>query len=751
MTDAPVVKLLTQLMGIPSVSEQENKIGVWTAKYLEALGYSVEMIPISEGSDRLNVYAYLGEKRESRVMLTSHMDTVPPHIPMCIKDGIIYGRGACDDKGPMAAQIAALEELRAEKAIKDGDVSLLFVVGEEKGGPGMLAANNMNLAWEAIIFGEPTEGKLATGHKGHYVFELFARGVACHSGYPGKGKSATGILVSLLAELQTLQLPTSELLGPTTFHCGKISGGVAYNVMAADAYAQCGIRVATDMAGIKKTVAEVVGKYPDVELRDSFAYPEVLLDSEFEAVSYGTDVPRLRGDHKKFLYGPGSILHAHGENEQVKVADLLESVNIIRSYLLSVTMPDVLAHLQDLPRDEAFAITEDFKADEDPSKVSLGAGVYRDETSSPWILPSVKAAKEILHRTADLYHEYLPIYGSEPFLNSARDLILGPYDVAKSNVVSMQTISGTGANHLGAAFLSQNLKPRRVFISDPSWSNHHLVWEVGGPDVERRTYPYYDARTRSLDFEGMMSCLDGEADEDDVVVLHACAHNPTGIDPTQSQWRQLAELFRRKRLCAFFDSAYQGFASGDVDADAWPVRHFHQDLFDGSATESPQAMCIAQSFSKNFGLYGERVGAFHLVLPRSTPPAGPKSRLVRLIRAEISNAPLFGSRIVHTILSDSGLRHMWLGDLRTMSTRINEARRLLRQGIAKRPGTGDWSHLTSQIGMFSYTGLTAEQVIRLRREHHVYLMLNGRASLSGVNKKNVDYVAEAISSVITSQ
>ncbi|KAH8680315.1 pyridoxal phosphate-dependent transferase [Ilyonectria robusta] len=660
MANTPVVKLLWQLMEIPSVSEEEHEIGVFLAQYLKSLNYTVELIPIAPNSDRCNVYAYLGDSRKARTLLTSHMDTVPPHIPFSIKGDTIFGRGACDDKGPLAAQIIALEELRADGATKAGDVSLLFVVGEEKGGPGMLAANDMNLTWEAVIFGEPTEGKLATGHKGHYVFELFAT-------------------VSLLEELGTLELPTSELLGPTTFHCGKINGGVAYNVLAAEASALCGIRVAAGLASIEKKVSEVVRKYPDITLKKSFAYPETLLDHQLQGIV--------------------------------------------------TNMPANLAEIPALPRDEAFAITADFIADRDPKKVSLGAGVYRDENSKPWVLPRF-----------------------EPFLSVARQLILGQYDDSRSHVVSVQTISGTGANHLGAAFLAEQLKPRHVFISDPTWSNHGLVWEVAAPGVIRKTYPYYKSSKRSLDFEGMASTLERDAEEGDVIILHACAHNPTGIDPSREQWQALAGLFKRKKLFAFFDSAYQGFATGDVDADAWAVRHFQQVLFDADGvSDTPQGMCIAQSFAKNFGLYGERVGALHLVLPARTPALGSQSQLLRLVRAEMSNAPLFGCRIVHTILSDLELRTMWEQDLQTMSGRIKRMRSLLRNEIEKYPDVGDWSHLESQIGMFSYTGLSEEQVLRLREVHHVYLMLNGRASLSGVNDGNVKSIAAAISDVIRYQ
>lgn len=282
MEDVPVVKLLKQLMEIPSTSDEEQEIGLFLAKYLGDLDYTVELVPISPGSDRRNVYAYLGPNRKARTLLTSHMDTVPPHIPLRVEGDVIYGRGSCDDKGPLATQIIAVEELRAEGAVTDGDVSLLFVVGEEKGGAGMLAVNNMNLSWEAGIFGEPTESKLATGHKGHYVFELFATGVAAHSGYPEKGDSAIGALVSALHELQSLNLPASEVLGPSTFHCGKINGGVAYNVFAAEAYALCSIRVAADLPGIEKMVAEVVDKYPHIMLKKSIGYPETLLDYDIE-------------------------------------------------------------------------------------------------------------------------------------------------------------------------------------------------------------------------------------------------------------------------------------------------------------------------------------------------------------------------------------------------------------------------------------------------------------------------------------
>lgn len=301
---------------------------------------------------------------------------------------------------------------------------------------------------------------------------------------------------------------------------------------------------------------------------------------------------------------------------------------------------------------------------------------------------------------------------------------------------------------MGAAFLGRNLRPRNVFISDPTWSNHHLVWEVGAPAVTRKTYPYYNYSDNTLNFEGMISALENEATQDDVVILHACSHNPTGTDPTKEQWKIISELFKRKKLFAFFDSAYQGFATGDVEADAWAVRHFQHALFDNGDAEVPAGMCIAQSFSKNFGLYGERVGAFHLILPKDTQGAGARSQLLRLARAEISNPPLFGARIVHTVLSNPKLRAIWEQDLRTMSGRITRMRSLLREEIEKDPSAGDWSQLESQIGMFTFTGLSETQVLQLRQLYHIYLMKNGRISLSGVNEGNVKYIAKAFVEVL---
>lgn len=311
---------------------------------------------------------------------------------------------------------------------------------------------------------------------------------------------------------------------------------------------------------------------------------------------------------------------------------------------------------------------------------------------------------------------------------------------------SVQTVSGTGANHLGALFLHNHLKPKSVFIPKETWANHHLVWEVAAPTVERKTYPYYGEEGK-LDFEGLISCLEFEAQPGDVILLHPCCHNPTGIDPSHSQWAAICDMVKRKQLFAFFDAAYQGFSSGDPDADAWSVRHFIQEVFSGSSDCGPIGMCVAQSFSKNFGLYGERVGAFHLIVGPSVSAEGAFSQLKRLSRAEISNPPLYGSSIVRVILTTPRLRALWESDLKTMTGRLRKVRSSLAQALREQGASGDWGFLESQVGMFSLIPrnlLDEEQIAQLREKHHVYLLKSGRISVTGLTDKNIAYVAQAI-------
>lgn len=334
------------------------------------------------------------------------------------------------------------------------------------------------------------------------------------------------------------------------------------------------------------------------------------------------------------------------------------------------------------------------------------------------------------------------IAGSPTFVNLAKDLVLGP--VASSlqdNIGSIQTVSGTSANHIAATFLADLLRPGRVFIPSPTWINHKSIWEATGVTVAE--YSYYSSSTKQVDMAGIMDTLD-QAEPNDVVVLQACAHNPTGVDLSKFQWKQIADLCHRRKLFVVFDSAYQGFATGDVDGDAWAVRHFTEKVL---AFDDHPGLCVAQSFSKNFGLYGERVGALHLVLPRNVSAQGARGELMTIARREYSNPPRFGASIVQKILGDQALRAQWKDDLNTMSLRIKNMRCELRRGLEKETHQ-DWSHVETQIGMFSYTGLTKEQVSRLRTEFHIYLLPSGRISLCGLNGGNLQYVVRAIGNVV---
>lgn len=262
---------------------------------------------------------------------------------------------------------------------------------------------------------------------------------------------------------------------------------------------------------------------------------------------------------------------------------------------------------------------------------------------------------------------------------------------------------------------------------------------TGVPVVE---YPYYSPGTREVDIAGMLDTLDN-AEPNDVVILQACAHNPTGVDLSKAQWIEVSDLVQRKKVFTVFDSAYQGFATGDVDGDAWAVRHFVENVL---ASDTHPGLCVAQSFSKNFGLYGERVGALHLVVPRRLSAKGALSELMLISRAEYSNPPRFGASIVETVLGDQVLRAQWKADLDTMSSRIQRMRGLLRQRLEKET-LQDWSHVEKQIGMFSYTGLTKKQVSRLQTEFHVYMLPSGRMSVCGLNEDNIDYVVHAVGEV----
>ncbi len=350
-------------------------------------------------------------------------------------------------------------------------------------------------------------------------------------------------------------------------------------------------------------------------------------------------------------------------------------------------------------KDEIFGLLGEFQSDTHPDRVNLGAGIYCLDDGKPRPLEVVELVERSLHKQQDSgRHDYLPIEGDQRFLTAARDLILptAPQFSAalsqstESRVVSVQTISGTGANHLGARLLAEHSRPRHVWVSDPTWANHLTIWESVG--IPQRTYPYYNSCSNSIDFASMIDTLEREAQPRDVIVLQACAHNPTGLDPSREQWRAVAELCQRKDLFPFFDSAYQGFATGDPVRDAWVVRYFYQ-------LQPPLEMCVAQSFSKNFGLYGQRTGALHVVANK-TGRDNLLANLAHLIRTEYSVPPRYGSTIVRTILESEILSKTWLQDLQAISGRIRSMRLALYDELCRIETPGSWRHIIEQVSHY---------------------------------------------------
>ncbi|KAL5343484.1 putative aspartate transaminase [Aspergillus crustosus] len=345
-----------------------------------------------------------------------------------------------------------------------------------------------------------------------------------------------------------------------------------------------------------------------------------------------------------------------------------------------------------------------------------------------------------------LDHEYLPLRGSPEFLQAAQILVFGPKIMRKDakSIASIQTVSGTGPNSLIAAFLQRHTQPTNIWLPDPTWMNHVDVWKETAPAVSVKRYPYYDNATKTFNFDGMIRELANKAQANDAILLHACAHNPTGIDPSKEQWREIAQLCKTKKIFIIFDIAYQGFASGDLDLDAWAIRYF--------CTYPEIEMVVCQSFSKNLGLYGERTGALHITISREssiTPTAAVENHLIDLHRAIASMAPRFGCRIATEILQNEELRKTWSTDLLTMSGRIKDMRRALYEELARLGTPGNWKHIVEQTGMFSYTGLGPDEVATLKKEYHVYLLPSGRASICGLTSSIVQYTAEAIHKVVS--
>jgi aromatic-amino-acid transaminase len=388
------------------------------------------------------------------------------------------------------------------------------------------------------------------------------------------------------------------------------------------------------------------------------------------------------------------------------------------------------------PADPILGLNEAFNADTRPGKVNLGVGVYLGEDGKIPLLDAVRQA-EAARLQNPTPRGYIPIDGLAAYDQCVQKLLFGEDSelIRAGRLVTAQALGGTGALRLGADMLKRLLPDASVLISDPSWENHRALFEAAGFRVN--AYPYYDAQSHGLDFAGMRAALQAAAPRT-IVVLHACCHNPTGVDLTASQWQEVMGIVRERNLVPYLDMAYQGFAEG-IDADGAAVRTF---------AASGMQCFIASSFSKSFSLYGERVGALTIVTESADASRRVLSQLKRVIRTNYSNPPTHGGALVAAVLASAELRARWETEFTGMRERIKHMRESLVQQLQQKVAGRDFSFVLQQRGMFSYSGLTAAQVEKLRTEHAIYALSSGRICIAALNQKNVVTVAQAIAAVL---
>jgi aromatic-amino-acid transaminase len=388
------------------------------------------------------------------------------------------------------------------------------------------------------------------------------------------------------------------------------------------------------------------------------------------------------------------------------------------------------------PRDPILGVTEAFNADQNPRKLNLGVGVYYDDAGKVPLLECVRRAEQDVISTV-APRAYLPIDGLAAYDRAVQRLVFGADSplVTEGRVVTVQALGGTGALKVGADFLRRFAPAARVLISDPSWENHRALFEYAGFEVD--AYPYYDAQTRGVAFTAMCDAL-AAAPAGTVVVLHACCHNPTGADLTPAQWQEVIRIVGERDLIPFLDMAYQGFADG-LDPDAAAVRAF---------ADAGMPLLVSSSFSKSFSLYGERVGALSVATTSAEEAARVLSQLKRIVRTNYSNPPTHGGKVVAKVLETPDLRALWEQELSGMRDRIRAMRHTLVDRLRARLPDRDFGFVTEQRGMFSYSGLTKEQVQKLREAFSVYAIDTGRICVAALNSRNIDYAADAIAAAV---
>lgn len=388
------------------------------------------------------------------------------------------------------------------------------------------------------------------------------------------------------------------------------------------------------------------------------------------------------------------------------------------------------------PKDAILGLTEAFKADPREEKINLSVGVYQDESGKTPILECVKEAERRL-AAAPTTKSYLPISGLAAYCEAVAELAFGAGSdaLSRKRLAWAQTPGGTGALRVAADFIHTNLPKATVWLSEPTWPNHPQIFAAAG--VPTKSYPYFDKAKNALDAGGMLAAI-GKMAAGDVILLHGCCHNPTGIDPTADQWRTIAEATHQQGVLPLVDFAYQGFADG-IDEDAAGLREFAR-----TGTE----LLACSSFSKNFSLYRERVGVLFGLAPTAATAASVQSQFDKVVRANYSNPPGHGAEVVNTILRDAALRKQWEGELAAMRNRINSMRTALVAALRRQGVPGDYSFIERQRGMFSFSGLTKEQVAALQSEYAIYAVGSGRINVAGLTPANVDRVAECIGAVV---
>ena len=382
------------------------------------------------------------------------------------------------------------------------------------------------------------------------------------------------------------------------------------------------------------------------------------------------------------------------------------------------------------PPDPILGLNTAFKADPRSNKVNLSIGAYKTDDLQPLVLAAVRRAEQRI-LTEGMDKEYLSQDGNPEYVKRSIRLV---FNTEQDNIFGAQAPGGTAGVRLAGEFLAQ-IGSQIIYIPDPTWANHNQVFARAGLAVA--SYPYYDAERREFTKSRMIEAI-RSIPSGNPILLHACCHNPTGLDPTLSDWKEISTAIKTQELLPVFDFAYQGFGRG-IDEDAMAVRHF---LAEG------HQMLVANSYSKNFGLYGERIGGFYVVTPDAETAERVKSQVMRIIRANYSNPPLHGSRIIATVLASDGLKQEWESELAVMRDRISGMRKALAEGLNAGGSSVDFSFMYKQNGMFSYSGLSKDAVDRLREEYAIYMPTNGRLNVAGLSPKNLDYVVEAILAVL---